>query len=131
MYRFVLAKLCAWDMWIGFLVNRIFSPNSANSTWLSTSQKTLVLMKTASRRLDQDQCIRLGYMSLRHLQDVFQKCLQDIFKISWRRFEDVFKTFSRRLQDIFEMSWRHFDFKASSRLSRKMFSKRFQDVSSS
>ena len=130
MYRFVLAKLCAWDMWIGFLVNRIFSPNSANSTWLSTSQKTLVLMKTASRRLDQDQFTRLGYMSLRHLQDVFQKCLQDIFKISWRRFEDVFKTFSRRLQDIFEMSWRHFDFKASSRLSRKMFSKRFQDVSS-
>ena len=111
-------------------VNRIFSPNSVNSTWLNTSQKTLVLMKTASRRLDQDQFVRLGYMSSRHLQDVFQKCLQDIFKISWRRFEDVFKTSSRYLEDVLKTSSRHSqdDFKTSSRfLEDILTSKHLQD----
>ena len=42
----------------------------------------LGLQKTSSRRLGQDQYIRLGYTSSRRLQDVLQKRLQDIFKTS-------------------------------------------------
>ena len=57
----------------------------------------------SSRRLDQDQYIRLGHTSSRRLQDVF-------------------KTFSRGLEDIFKMP---------SRRLAKMSSRRFQDVSSS
>ena len=79
----------------------------------------LHLQKTSSRRLGQDQYIRLGHTSSRRLQDVLQKRLQDIFKTFSRRIiklkcscpanirldEDVLKTsfvfvFRRRLQDV-------------------------------
>ena len=50
------------------------------------------LQKTSSRRLGQDQYIRLGYMSPR--------VLQDVFKTSSRHLQDVFKTFSRPLAKI-------------------------------
>ena len=71
----------------------------------------ILLQKTSSRRLDQDQYIRLGHMSSRRLQDVFktssrrlqdvlQRCLQYLFKTYHRvkllwliRFQDVFETF--------------------------------------
>ena len=39
------------------------------------------------------------------LQDalkVSSRCLEDVFKMSWRRFEDVLKTF---LQDVLKASW--------------------------
>ena len=52
-----------------------------------------------SRRLGQDQYIRLGHMSSRRLHDVLKmslKRLQGVFKMSSRPFEDIFKTFSRR-----------------------------------
>ena len=49
----------------------------------------LRLQKTSSRRLGQDQYIRLGHAS--------SKPLQDVFKRSW---QELFKTFSRRLQDV-------------------------------
>ena len=52
------------------------------------------LQKTSSRRLDQDQYIRLGHTSSRRLQDVLQKRLQDIFKTSCK---DAFKMFWRRI----------------------------------
>ena len=77
------------------------------------------LQKTSSRRLDQDQYIRLGHTSSRrvqdvfktfsrHLQDVLPRCLQDVFmtscknvfKTSLRLLEDVLKTSSRRFQDV-------------------------------
>ena len=61
------------------------------------------LQKTSSRRLGQDQYIRLGYTSSRRLQDVFKTSSrrpQDIFKTSSRCFENVFKTSSRHLQDV-------------------------------
>ena len=77
------------------------------------SQKKFVLMKTSSRRLDQEQYIRLGYTS--------SKRLQDLFKTSSRRFEDVFKTSSRCLQNVFKTSSNVF----------KTSSRRLQDVSSS
>ena len=65
----------------------------------------LRLQKTSSRRLGQDQYIRLGYTSSRRLQDVFKtssrrlaktssRHLQDVFKTSCK---DIFKTFSRRI----------------------------------
>ena len=50
------------------------------------------LQKTSSRRLHQDQHIRLGHTSSRRPQD--------IFKTSSRCFENVFKTSSRRFQDV-------------------------------
>ena len=59
------------------------------------------------RRLDQDEYVRLSFMSSedvfktfsRRLQDVLQKRLQDIFKTSSRHLQDVLKTSSKRLQD--------------------------------
>ena len=80
----------------------------------------LRLLKTSSsRRVGQDQYIRLGHASSRRLQEIFKtssrrlldvlpRCLQDVFtcknvfKTSWSRFQDVFKTFWKRLQDIFK-----------------------------
>ena len=76
------------------------------------------LQKTSSRRLHQDQCIRLGHTSSRrlqvvfktssrHLQDVLQRCLQDAFKTYHQvmlflltSFQDVFKTYSQRLWGV-------------------------------
>ena len=61
-------------------------------------------IKTPSRRLGQYQYICLGHTSSRRLQDVLQKRLQDIFKTSSRRLQNVFKTSwktsSRHLQDV-------------------------------
>ena len=72
------------------------------------------VFKTSSRRLGQDQYIRLGYTSSRRLQDVFKtssRRLQDVFKTSC---QDVFKTFSRRLQDVLQKRLQDI-FKTSSR----------------
>ena len=82
------------------------------------SQQTFVLMKTSlrrlsssssedvfktsSRRLGQDQYIRLGYTSSRRLQDVFKTSSRRLAKTSSRHLQDVFKTFWRRLQDVLQ-----------------------------
>ena len=77
------------------------------------SKQTFVLMKTSSRRLDQDEYIRLGHTSSRRLHNVFKKSsrrpsktssryLQDVFKTSSRRLS---RTFSRRLQNVFKTSY--------------------------
>ena len=60
------------------------------------------LQKTSSRRLDQDQYIRLDHTSSRRFQDVLQKLLKGIFKTSSRRFKKVFMTSSRHLQDVLQ-----------------------------
>ena len=91
------------------------------------SKQTFVLMKTSSRRLDQDEYIRLSQTSSEDifktswswsiysswpyasLQDVFKtpsRRLQGVFKTSSRHLDDVFKTSSKRLQDILKMSSR-------------------------
>ena len=68
------------------------------------------LQKTSSRRLDQDQYIRLGHTSSRRLQDVLKtssRCpakkssrhLQDFLP---RPFQDVFKTSLRHLRDVLQ-----------------------------
>ena len=54
------------------------------------------VFKTSWRRPGQDRYIRLGQMSSRRLQDVFNAFA--------RRLQDVLKTSSRRLQDIFKTS---------------------------
>ena len=80
-------------------------------------------MKTSSRRLDQDEYIRCSHTSLetfsRRLEEVLIKTKHSswpyAFKVPSNRFEDV-------LQNVF---------KTSSRRLAKMFSRRFQDVSSS
>ena len=75
---------------------------------------SLNLQKTSSRRLGQDQYIRLGYTSSRRLQDVFKtssrrlaktssRHLQDVFKTSCK---NVFKTSSRRLRHVLKKSSR-------------------------
>ena len=85
----------------------------------------LRLQKTSSRRLDQDEYVRLSLTSSEdvlvktnifvlaiRLQDVFQD--KNIFKISSRRLQNVFKTSSSRLaktssrclQNVFKTSWK-------------------------
>ena len=70
------------------------------------------VLKTSSRRLGQDQYIRLVHTSSRRLQDVFKTSCHNVFKTFSRhlqdllpkRLQDVFKTSSRRLANT---SWRH------------------------
>ena len=121
------------------------------------TQQTIVLMKTFSKRLDQDEYIRFTDASSedvfktswsrpmysswsyvfktfsRLLQDVLSRHLQNIFNTSSRRFQDVFKTSSRHLQDVFKTSSRRLQdiLKTSSRRLAKISSRLFQDVSSS
>ena len=63
-----------------------------------------------TRRLDQDQYIRLGQTSSRCVEDALPRRFQNVFKTSSRRLakmssrhlQDVFKTFSRHLQDVLQ-----------------------------
>ena len=102
---------------------------SKHSSWWRRLEDVfcLRLQKTSSRRLDQDEYVRL---SLTSSKDVFKTSSRRLGQdqyirlgyTSSRRLQDVFKTSSRRLQDVF---------KTSSRRLAKMSSRRFQDVSSS
>ena len=60
---------------------------------IKTNMFTLALrlQKTSSRRLGQDQYIRLGHTSSRRLQDVLPRCpsCKNVSKTSSRRLEDV------------------------------------------
>ena len=67
------------------------------------------VLKTSSRRPDQDQYIRLAHTSSRRLAKMSSRCLQDVFKTSLRHLQDVFKTYYQvklflvaQFQDIFE-----------------------------
>ena len=60
----------------------------------------LRLQKTSSRRLDQDQYIRLGHTSSRRLQDVFKTSSRRLQDVLQKRLQDIFKTSSRRLAKI-------------------------------
>ena len=80
-----------------------------DNTSKDNSQQTFVLMKTSSRRLDQDEYVRLSFTSS---EDVFKtswsrpiySSWQYVFKASSRRFQDIFKTSSRCFQDLFKTS---------------------------
>ena len=86
------------------------------------------VFKTSSRHLDQDHYIRLGYLSSRHLRDVFQKRLQDIFKTSSSCFEDVFKASSRHLQDVLPRRLQDLFAKTSLRRLQDIFKMSCKDV---
>ena len=110
----------------------------------------LRLQKMSSRRLDQDEYIRLSHTSSRRLQGVLIKTnifalairLQDAFKRLQdalpRRLQNFFKTSSRRLakmssrylQDVFKTSSRYLQdvFKTSWKLLTKTSLRRLQDV---
>ena len=76
-------------------------------TWLWV----IHLEKASSRRLDQDEYIRLSHTSSRCLQDIFKtssRLLQDVFPrhlqdVLKKRLQDVFKTSSRRPQHEFKI----------------------------
>ena len=100
----------------------------------------LRLHNPSSRRLDQDEYIRLSHTSS---EDVLVKTnifvlairLQDVFKTSSRRLAKMSsrrlaKTSSRRLQDVFKTSSRHLQdvFKTSCKNVFKTSSRRLQDV---
>ena len=80
----------------------------------------LRLQKTSSRRLDQDEYVRLILTSS---EDVFKtssrRLGQDQYICLAIRLQDVFKTFSRRLQDFLNTSCQDVF---------KTFSRRLQDV---
>ena len=97
---------------------RLQDGTSKHSSWWRLLEDVfrLRLQKTSSRRLDQDEYIRLSHTSS-----------EDVFKTSSRRLgQDQYirlgYTYSRRLQDVF---------KTSSRRLAKISSRCFQDVSSS
>ena len=61
------------------------------------------LSSSSSRFLDQDEYIGLNHTFSRHLQDVLERCLQDVFEIYYQvklflltRLQEVFNTFLRR-----------------------------------
>ena len=59
------------------------------------------------KRLDPDEYICLTHTSSRHLQNVLQRCLQEVFKTYYQvklffvtQFQDVFETYSKRFWDV-------------------------------
>ena len=90
----------------------------------------LRLQKTSSRRLGQN--IRLGHMSSGRLQDVFKTSTRRLQDVLPRRLQDVFKTSSKRLV---KMSSRHLQdvfnqgvLMTSSRRLQDIFKTSCQDV---
>ena len=92
------------------------------------------VFSTSSRRLDQDEYIRLNHTSS---EDVFIKInifvlvirLQDVLKTSSRRLQDVLKTSSKRLQDVLKTSSRHLQDVFKTYYQVKLFLvTQFQDV---
>ena len=85
--------------------------------YFGTSHQTLILMKTSSKRLDQDEHIH-------HIQDVLLKTKIFVLAI---RLEDVFKTFSRCLQDVLQKRLQDV-FKTSSKHLQDVLPRRLQEV---
>ena len=68
------------------------------------------------------QILELGkqFNLMIHLQNILKASLQDVLKMSWRRF-------CRRLEDVLKTSWRRFG-KMSWRCLEDVFARRFDDV---
>ena len=98
---------------------RRLSSLSSEDVLIKTNMSVLVF-KTSSRCLGQDQYIRLGHRSSRRLA----KILQDVFKTSYT---NVFKTSSRRLHNIFKTFCQDVFKKSSIRLA-KTSSRNLQDI---
>ena len=114
--------------WLGWVILPIATKNTMLKVKVKVASKTNIfafdirLQKTSSRRLGQDQYIFLSHTSpgrlaktpsrriedvfktsSRHLQDILQRCLQDVFKTYHQvklflltSLRDVFNTFPRR-----------------------------------
>ena len=82
------------------------SKPSKHSSWWRCLEDVfgLRLQKTSSRRLDQDEYIRLSHTSSEDVFKTSSRRFQDVFKTSSRRLQDVLKTSSRRLQDVLKTS---------------------------
>ena len=65
--------------------------------------------KTSSRRLGQDQYIRLGHTSSRRLQDVFKTSSRRLAKTSSRHLQDVFKTYHQVKLFLLTRLWEAFN----------------------
>ena len=105
--------------------------SSFSSSRRLNQNENIRLSHTSSRRLGQEQYNHLGHTSSRRLQNVFKTSSRRPAKTSSRHLQDVLprrlpktsyiKTFSRRFQHVV---------KTYPRGLTKMSSKRFQDVSS-
>ena len=110
----IILKMWWKSSFILIIIEHIL-PSKHSSWWRRLSSlSSKDVFKTYSRRLCQDQYIRLVHKSSRRLQDVFKtfsRPLQDVFKTSC---QDVLKTSSKglqdvlqiRLEDIFKTFWR-------------------------
>ena len=80
---------------------RCLSSSSSEDVLIKTNMFALALrlQKTSSRRLGQNQYIRLGHTSSRLLQGGFNTSLRRLAKASSRHLQDVFQ---RCLQNVFE-----------------------------
>ena len=102
------------------------------------SHQTFVLMKTSSRRLDQDKYICLSHTSSEDVFKMFSRRLGQnqyvrLGYTSSTRFQGVFKTSSKRLQDVLQKRLQDVLKTSSRRLQgplAKISSRFFQDVSS-
>ena len=75
------------------------------------SPQPYVFRRRLQDGLGQDQYICLGHMSLRRLEEVFKtssRRFEDLLQTSSKRLQGVFKTFWRRNQDVFKISSRRF-----------------------
>ena len=133
---FWLHILLSMSFFVAFFTYSLPLPKrnpSKHSSWWRPLEDVfrLRLQKTSSRRLDQDEYIRL---SLTSSEDFFKTSWSRpiysfwpyVFKTSSRRLQDVFKTSSRRLQDVFKTSSRCLQdlFKTSCKNVFKTFSRR-------
>ena len=84
----------------------------------------LRLQKTSSRRLDQDEYIRL---SLTSLEDVFKTSWSRPIYFSWPHVFKTSQTSSRRFQDVFKTSYKNV-FKTSSSHLQHVLQRYLQEV---
>ena len=63
------------------------------------------------------RAVELDDTSRKRLEDIFARSIQDVFKTSWRRLEDILKTFFKTswryledvFQDVLKTSWRRLE----------------------
>ena len=81
-----------------FLLGHFYFNCPANIRLYEDVLKTsyIFVFKTSSRRLDQDEYVRLSLTSSEGVFKTSSKCFQDVLKTSSRHLQDVFKTSSRR-----------------------------------
>ena len=124
-YTFTYQKTLLHTLRLFLKSPKACSPSKHSSWWRRLEDVfCLRLQKTSSRRLDQDEYVRL---SLTSSEDVFKASSRCLGQDQYIR---LGHTSSRRLQDVFKTSLRRLA-KAPSRRPAKISSRSFEDVSSS